>query len=411
MRGLLSAVIVAVLAAQNPLGDLSVGIRQVEEGDFSSAVMSLDGAIQALRAAPDPPAADLARGFLYKGVALVGLAQEEAAKAAFREALRHEPSLALSPREFSPRVIRVFEAARKNRKKSVLYPPDDTAKKAAGIGALGVAVIATGAVAAGGALAAAASRNPEPPTTTTTTTTTSTTTPPGNHPPILDFVVRPDPAEGTAPFPLTIDMCGTVDPDPEDRLRLRYRYDWGDGTTEQQGCSQTHTYVLDGGFRAMGCVTDERSVERCASTPVRVLPRQAPSPQPHPSPSPSTTPSYRVGWVRRLTWTSSLELPASRGQVVIDGRWVSYPGTGRADGVIELPDGSGGKRMRVEAQLVQAGGQGGLWTFEFEAPDGLSRWAGLRPIAGTAVRVTATSITFRLEGKPGERVAFAFDAR
>jgi hypothetical protein len=90
----------------------------------------------------------------------VGLQQEEPAKSAFRDALRHDPALRLKKGEQPDRVVRVFEAARTGKTKSVMQRPAGTAKKA-GLGAGGITLIVLGAVAVAGGVAVAASGGEE----------------------------------------------------------------------------------------------------------------------------------------------------------------------------------------------------------------------------------------------------------
>ncbi len=61
---------------------------------------------------------------------------------------------------------------------------------------------------------------------------------------------------------------------------------------------------------------------------------------------------------------------------------------------------------RVEATLVQATGQPGLWRFEL----GAGASGSLRVIAGEVTLVTPEAVVFRMKGRPGERVVFTFRA-
>ena len=158
-----SFVLIAVLAtgsirlASAADVDVSTGVRQIREGDLAAAVVTLDGVIQR--------GTDLAQAYLYKGVALVLLGQEEPAKVAFQSALSHQPDLRIAKGEQPDRVIRVFEAARTGKTKSVMERPSGAPRKA-GMGAGTIGLI-TGAVllAGGGAVAAVTSSTspPEPP--------------------------------------------------------------------------------------------------------------------------------------------------------------------------------------------------------------------------------------------------------
>jgi hypothetical protein len=64
-------------------------------------------------------------------------------------------------------------------------------------------------------------------------------------------------------------------------------------------------------------------------------------------------------------------------------------------------------RHRLEATLVDAGGRPGTWRFDL---GGLSPVAGsLRVVAGEAALLGSSEVVFRLRGKAGERVVFAFE--
>jgi hypothetical protein len=96
-------------AAVDP--DVSEGVRLVETGDYDAAILALDGA--ARRLAADPARVrELSRAYLYLGIAYLGKGHEAAARANFREAVMKVRDLTLSPSEFPPKVIDLFEAAR-----------------------------------------------------------------------------------------------------------------------------------------------------------------------------------------------------------------------------------------------------------------------------------------------------------
>jgi len=149
---LLSTDLLAHSTPQVP-SPLDEGLRLYKEGALNDAVLALDAAIRA-SSSSDADRSTLTRAYIYKGATLVGLGQEEPAKACFREALGLDPKLRLSETEFPDRVLRVFEAARSGKKKSVMQRPNDAPKKA-GIGALGVGAIVGGIALAGGAVAVA----------------------------------------------------------------------------------------------------------------------------------------------------------------------------------------------------------------------------------------------------------------
>jgi hypothetical protein len=135
--------------------EVAKGIRQVDDGDFDSAILTLDAA--ARRLASDPAnAGDLAQAYVYLGVAYLGKGAETSAKAQFREALARVRDLKLSPEKFAPRVIELFEKAREEvRAERVPPAPGPTTSKKGG-GSKGL-LIAGGVVAAGAGAALAVS--------------------------------------------------------------------------------------------------------------------------------------------------------------------------------------------------------------------------------------------------------------
>lgn len=137
---------------QAPAGgdaDLEAAIRLLNEGQLQVGLLGLDALITRLESQNTSDSKTLVRALVYKGVALVGLAQEQPARASFREALRYDPTLRLSDNEFPPRVVRIFEATRTGKAGSALEPPSGVPKKA-GLGAVGGALIVVGALAVGG---------------------------------------------------------------------------------------------------------------------------------------------------------------------------------------------------------------------------------------------------------------------
>jgi hypothetical protein len=108
---------------------------------------------------------------------------------------------------------------------------------------------------------------------------------------------------------------------------------------------------------------------------------------------------------RALAWESDLGLEG-RLQLVVNGAEVSYLERGRAYGMGVISEGAN----HVEATLVEGGGKAGQWTFNFLAAQAIAP-GSIRVIAGDALTVSETSITFRLKGTPGERIAFTFDKR
>ena len=114
--GVLAATVLALSVparAQAPKSDPEVekGIRQVEEGDYDAAILTLDAASRRL-GTDAGHSRELSQAYLYLGVAYIGKGHEAAAKAKFKEAVKQLRDLTLSPDKFPPKVIDVFEAAR-----------------------------------------------------------------------------------------------------------------------------------------------------------------------------------------------------------------------------------------------------------------------------------------------------------
>lgn len=99
--------------------------------------------------------------------------------------------------------------------------------------------------------------------------------------------------------------------------------------------------------------------------------------------------------------TSHLDVPNARGQVIFDGAHMSLERGSRR----QLAPRPAVGRHRVEAVLVSAAGKPGTWGFEVVG----IRHGSLQVAAGTVVRLTGNSVVFRLDGRPGERIAFVFD--
>ena len=140
---------------------LTAGIRQVNEGDFEGAVVTLGPVADRMSATG---AHDAAQACLYLGIAHLALDQVDAARARFREALGHEPSLRLSPDRFSPKVIAAFEEARREREAAAraTKPAEAAAPGKKGGRGKRTVLIAGGAVAAGVGIALAASGGSAP---------------------------------------------------------------------------------------------------------------------------------------------------------------------------------------------------------------------------------------------------------
>jgi tetratricopeptide (TPR) repeat protein len=123
----------SALPAQTASSDAEVakGVRQVDEGDYDAAIVTLDSASR--RLAGDPgKARDLSEAYLYLGIAYVGKGHEAAAKAKFREAVRQIKDLVLSTDKYPPKVIDLFEAAREEVNRAAAATPAAAPSPAAG---------------------------------------------------------------------------------------------------------------------------------------------------------------------------------------------------------------------------------------------------------------------------------------
>jgi hypothetical protein len=122
--------------------------------------------------------------------------------------------------------------------------------------------------------------------------------------------------------------------------------------------------------------------------------------------SPATTIHVRQRFIAPLkpapAVASELAVTGGAGQIVWDGAAVTYAAEGATSTSVPLSPGS----HRVEAQLVSADGKAGTWRFTFVG----RTVKGLRPVSGKVEAATPDSITFRLAGRPGERVVFVFEA-
>ena len=103
------------LLAQSPAPDseLTQGLRQVNEGDFESGIVTLEAVRQRLTGQPDR-SKELAQTCLHLGIAYLALDRGDEARTRFRDALVSDPQLRLTPQRFSPKVINAFEEVRRS---------------------------------------------------------------------------------------------------------------------------------------------------------------------------------------------------------------------------------------------------------------------------------------------------------
>ena len=178
-----------IVAGQTVTSDPEVlrGIRQVEDGDYDPAIVTLDAV--ARRLSGDPARTrDLSQAYLYLGIAYIGKGHEAAAKAKFREAVAQIKDLTLSPDKFPPKVIDLFEAAREEARvqaQSAAASPAAATPAAApasppqkkGGGGKTILIIAGLAAAGGGVALAAGGKGGASGTSATPTTPGATPTP------------------------------------------------------------------------------------------------------------------------------------------------------------------------------------------------------------------------------------------
>lgn len=104
------------------------GIRQVDEGDYDAAILTLDAA--ARRLSRDPGRSqEVAQAYLHLGVAYLGKGHEASARAQFREALARVKDLNLTPDRFAPKVIEAFEQARAESARGAAPAPSTAAPR------------------------------------------------------------------------------------------------------------------------------------------------------------------------------------------------------------------------------------------------------------------------------------------
>lgn len=412
--------------APPPHPALARGLAQMRDGDFEAAVLSLDSAVRAIEA-DRSAAAHRGWAYVYLGVAYLELEQEAVARGKFREALARDPALRLEPSEFSAQSIRIFEDVRaeaaavapaggaaRTMPVPVRTAPADRETK----GSKGplVAVLLGGAAAAGAAVALGGGGGDNPTTTTTAPPGPSPTPTPGATPtpgPTPDPGPTPTPAPTPTPEPTptpppppppacTYTVNGPTPPNP-------YLQVGGVGTCSvetQAGCRWTARssqpwISVSGSASGSGVIqftlaANPDAGQRNGS----IFLAESPS---------SSCPIQQRGLLGLAVrdgerqWTSILEVDGASAHVVVDGSRSTYQGRG-AMRMTVLEDGR--RTHHVLATLVAAAGRPGTWRFQL--PEGA---ANVRVVAGTVGALAADSVTFRLAGRPGERLAFTFTGR
>jgi hypothetical protein len=106
-----------------------------------------------------------------------------------------------------------------------------------------------------------------------------------------------------------------------------------------------------------------------------------------------------------VIWSSDLT-KGTRLQLVVNGSAAFYPTAGRSSGTAAAIAGTN----RMEATVAETDGKAGLWRFEL-SPSGVAAPGSLRVVTGDVVLITDTTVTFRLQGKAGERIVFTFQKK
>jgi hypothetical protein len=109
------------------------------------------------------------------------------------------------------------------------------------------------------------------------------------------------------------------------------------------------------------------------------------------------------GQQRIAGWSSDLSVEGGRLQIILNDAAPAFPERGRGFGTARLIEGEN----RVEAVLVESAGKSGLWRIDLSPSEAIAE-GSLRVISGEAVLIGASSATFRLTGREGERIVFTF---
>jgi tetratricopeptide (TPR) repeat protein len=92
------------------------GLRQLAEGDFQEAVLTLEPVVQRMQTQGGKPKVQ-ARAEFYLGCAYLELNRQALAKERFQSALKHDGSLKLPPGSLSPKVASFFGTVREGIRK------------------------------------------------------------------------------------------------------------------------------------------------------------------------------------------------------------------------------------------------------------------------------------------------------
>jgi hypothetical protein len=137
--------------------ELAAGLRQVREGDYEGAVVTLDAVARRL-AGDESRRRDLLEAYVNLGVALVALDQRTAAKDRFRLAIGLDPKLELPSDRYSPKVLGVFAEARREAAEAAARKTKGTAEPKAKGGSSKLPLVLLGAGGAAAGVVALATR-------------------------------------------------------------------------------------------------------------------------------------------------------------------------------------------------------------------------------------------------------------
>lgn len=418
-------------AAPPPHPALARGLALMRDGDFEAAVLELDAAVRTIEA--DPAAgAHRAWAYVHLGVAYLELEQEAVARGKFREALARDPGLQLLPAEFSGQSIRVFEDVRVEAAVAAVPAPvrparpsgpaTTTAREKKGSKGALVAVLVGGAAAAGAAVALGGGGGGGDSGTTTTTTPIgggSTTLPgpsPSPEPPATTLPGTPTTTPGT-PTTTTPGPTTTTTQPPSTTLPPSCAYDVsGQVNVPLSGCGvvecscsvsanpSTCGWNAQTSDPAMITITQGSGTGNgnvrfnvgpsLSSRTGRITLAQGGGV--------CTVSQSVTGLAVASGWNALLMLEGGAGQITINGSRVTYQSSGVAE--LAAPHGF----SRVEALVVTAAGRPGTWRFQLPAA---AKAGSLRIVAGDVAAIAADTVTFRLAGRPGERLVFTFALR
>jgi len=380
--------------------DLAAGIALVEEGDFEGAVVKLDAAVRQLEA--EGADAEVARAYLYLGVAYLELDQGALARGKFAQALTRQPAMRLDPREFSAQVIRTFEAtrqemppaepARDKKPAAVLLPSGEAAEDRRKRRSALPFILLGGAAAAGGVALASSGGAPTPSPSPSATPTPSPSPSPSATP-----TPRPSPTPTPAACtytasPRTQSVPGTGSTGTC-RIGTRADCSWTAESTAgwlKVTAGTSGTGSGDVSFRALPNPENDPRTARIqlqGHEDARCIVQQEEGEGALPA---------------LVSWASDLAVPGGSGNVVVDGAFAALHGPGRSEAARVLAAGP----HRVDAVLTSARGRAGVWRFQLGRA---VRPGTLRVLSGDAARVSADAVAFRLRGAAGERVSFAFE--